>query len=227
MAAQTYESAPASPKYRPSKTHVPMDKQPHGWQFLLLADLREQAARRPWGRALQLVGFVHLAFFLVCQTCYTMNWRAEWLAVLTWVTELCAVFATMRVVVGKGWLHESPAVTLIFRIWVTFLILSFNVATLNTLTGWSVDWFKLAWCSLASCGFATMSWLFGYRFLIPAFQMYFTGLLTARFPEWAYVLNGVSWCAALQFIGRDLTLRRSRLLTRNARLAVEAQAESS
>ncbi len=181
--------------------------------------------RRPWGKALQAVGVVHLAFFLVCHVCYSLDMRAAWLALAIWAAELFAVLATMCAVAGKGWLHESPAVALIFRLFVTYLILSFNVTMLNHLTGRSVDWFKLAWCTLASFGFATLAWLFGYRYLIPAVQMYFTGLLTARFPDWAYVINGVSWCVALQYIGHDLTVRRSRLLTRNARLAVEATTE--
>ena len=182
------------------------------WQSLLGAELRAVGVRRPWGPALRVVGGVHLAFFLICQAVYTAGVRAPWVSLLLWSTEVAAVFGVMRGVAGRHWVRESPAVGLVVRVWVTFLILSFNVASMNTLTGFTVDWFKPVWCTLASFGFATMAWLFGARFLVPAFQMYFTGLLMVRFPEWNYLIHGVSWCAALQGIGWDLTRRRATLL---------------
>lgn len=157
------------------------------------------------------VGWVHLAFFLVCQAVYTAGVRAPTVSLALWGTELLAVLAAMRLVAGRGWLGASPAIGLIARVWITFLILSFNVASLNTLTGWSVDWFKLVWCTLSSFGFATMAWLFGLRLLVPAFQMYFTSLLMFRFPEWAYLIYSASWCGALQYLGWGMVRRRARL----------------
>lgn len=214
-----------SPRRLPGHSHG--EAEPRDWPFLLMADLREQAVLRPWGPALMAVGVVHLVFFLVCQAVYTSGVRSEWVSLVLWGSELATVMATMRAVAGQGWLHESPAVGLIFRVWVTFLILSFNVAMLNTLTGWSVEWFKLVWCTLASFGFATMAWLFGYRLLVPAFQMYFTGLIMARFPQWAYLIHGASWCAALQFVGLDLNRRRARLTALHDAGPVEAESTAS
>jgi hypothetical protein len=197
----------ASPASLPQKRSAP-----HGWRYLLLADLTELALRRSWGAAVMAVGWVHLAFFLVCQVVYSVGVRASGPSLLLWSLEIAAVLGAIRFVAGPRWLHDSPTITLIVRIWATFLILSFNIATLNTLTGWTLDWFKPVWCTLASFGFATMAWLFGYRFLFPAFQMYFTGLLMVQFPEWNYLIHGASWCAALQWIGWDMTQRRARLL---------------
>jgi hypothetical protein len=177
-----------------------------------MADLCQVAVARPWGPALMAVGLVHFAAFLVCQAVYTAGVRAPTVSLALWGVELFAVLTAMRMVAGRHWIRSSPAVGLVVRVWITFLILSFNVASLNTLTGWTVDWFKPVWCTLASFGFATMAWLFGLRYLIPAFQMYFTGLLMVRFPEWNYLIHGLSWCAALQGVGWDLHVRRQRLL---------------
>jgi hypothetical protein len=94
----------------------------------------------------------------------------------------------------------------VVRVWATYLILAFNAATMNSLMGWSADWFKPSWATLATFGFATMAWLFGLRFLIPAVQMYFTGLLMVQFPHYQYLIFGLSWWLALQAIG--LVLRR-------------------
>ena len=200
---------------------------PHGWRSLLAAELRALAVRRPWGHALMAIGGVHLAFFLVCQAVYTAGVRSAWPSLLLWSSEVAAVIVVMRLVAGRHWLREAPAVGLIVRVWVTFLILSFNVVSLNSLTGWTVDWFKPVWCTLASFGFATMAWLFGLRFLVPAFQMYFTGLLMVRFPDWNYLIHGLSWCAALQWLGWDLTRRRARLLRQGPAEAHRPQARGS
>ncbi len=198
----------------------------HGWQAMLWAELRESAARRPWGRALMAIGGVHLAFFTVCQVVYSAGVRAEWPSLLLWSSEVGAVLFVLRFVAGRDWLKDVPAIGLIARVWITFLILSFNAASLNTLTGWAVDFFKPVWCSLASFGFATMAWLFGPRYLIPAFQMYFTSLLILRFPQWAYGIHGLSWCLALQGIGWDLNRRRAGILRSrddSARLPLRAE----
>ncbi len=184
---------------------------PHGWKFLLIAELRELAPRRPWGRALMAIGWVHLAFFIACQVAYSTGVRASWVSLSLWGAEIGCVLLAMRLVVGKDWIREAPAVELIVRVWITFLILSFNVASLNTLTGWTMDWFKPVWCTLASFGFATMAWLFGLRFLVPAFLMYFTGLLMVQLPAWNYLIHGISWWATLQALGWDMNRRSERL----------------
>src|SRR5262245_5578983 len=61
----------ADPKSAPAPAHDPRYGHPHGWRFLLMADLTEQAIERPWGSAVMAVGLVHLAFFLACQAVYT------------------------------------------------------------------------------------------------------------------------------------------------------------
>lgn len=208
----------ADPNHVPELTHHRLDSAlpyglPHDWKTPLMDDLCDQAIRRPWGPALMVVGVVHLGFFLVCQTFYTAGIRFPAVSPSLWAAELFAVLAALRKVAGRGWAHESPAVGLILRVWITFLILSFSAASLNSLTGLSHDWFKIVWCTLSSFGFATMAWLFGLRFLVPAFQMYFTALLIVRFPQWAYLIHGVSWCVALQYVGLDLARRRAKLFS--------------
>ncbi len=188
---------------------------PNDWRTALQADLRQVGIRRPWGRALMAIGWVHLVFFLGCQAVYTWGHKSERLTLLLWALELAAVLVAMRRVAGKDWIRESPGVGLVVRIWVTYLILSFNFASLNQLTGWTVDWFKPAWCTLASFGFATLAWLFGVRFLVWAVQMYFTGLLMVQFRDWNYAINALSWFVILQAIGWSLHRQRARWLAEN------------
>ena len=175
-----------------------------GWKAALAADVTRVAARDRWGRALMAIGWVHLAFFLACQAIYDSNRLSDPRHLAIWLAELGTVVGVMWLVAGPGWHRASAGSGLVVRVWVTFLILAFNVVSLNTLMGWRVDWFKPVWATLSSFGFATMAWLFGPRFLIPAVQMYVTGLLMVRFPHWNYVIYGASWWAALQGIGLDL-----------------------
>ena len=107
---------------------------------------------------------------------------------------------------GSGWFWSSPAINVIARLWVTFLILSFNVATLNALTGWESLWFKASWGTLSTFLFAALAWLFTPKFLIPAVLMYFTASLMARFPDWNNLIYGVSWWLAL--MGTAYTVRK-------------------
>ena len=46
------------------------------------------------------------------------------------------------------------------------------------------------------------------RYFVPAVQMYFTGLLMVRYPDWQYLIYGVSWWAAFQGTGVILERRR-------------------
>jgi hypothetical protein len=179
------------------------------WRSALHAELKQVGLRRPWGRGLMAIGWVHLVFFTACQAVYFWGQKSEPLTLLLWALELFAVFVAMRRVLGKDWIRESPGIALIVRIWITYLILSFNVSSLNHLTGYSVDWFKPAWCTLASFGFAMLAWLFGLRFLIWAVQMYFTGLLMVQFRHWNYVINALSWFIILHAIGFSLERQRA------------------
>ncbi len=182
-----------------------------GWRPAFLAELDHVAARDRWGLALMTVGWVHLAAFLICHAIYHKDIRSDLRHPGLWVLEVGALLVVFRLFSGPGWWRASPAAALLVRIWGTFLILTFNVATFNNLTGWELDWFKPVWTTLSTFGFATLAWLIDLRFLIVAVQMYFTGLLMIRFPHQNYWIYGVSWWVALQVIGFTLERRRRRL----------------
>ncbi len=98
---------------------------------------------------------------------------------------------------AAGGFRTTPLAGVLARIWATFLILSFNVASLNTLTGWAIDWFKPVWATLSTFGFATTAYVTNLWFFVPAVQMYFTGLAMALFPNDSYLIYGMSWWATL------------------------------
>ena len=180
----------------------------HRYQDALIADLTRIAARDRWGRALILMGWIHLAFFGLCQLIYDPNVHGDPRHVILWVLEVATVVGMLRALLGPGWMRATPLGGVIVRVWGTFFILAFNLATINSLTGWDLNWFKLAWATLSTFGFATMAWLVNPWFLVPAVQMYVTGLLMVRFPALIYLIYGASWWAALQGIGLILERRR-------------------
>ena len=186
----------------------------------LVEDLARVAVRDRWGRGLMVVGWVHLGIFLVCQGLYARGDRAPAHFLPLWMADLAGLLITFRAIAGRGWSRATPLAGVIVRVWATYLILTFNAATMNRLMGGSADWFKSSWATLATFGFATMAWLLGLRFLIPAVQMYFTGLLMVEYPEYNYLIFGLSWWVALQAIG--LSLEREGRRARKPESAVTA-----
>ncbi len=179
----------------------------------LVADLEQLALQRRWGRALMVVGWVHLGIFLACQVLDSKNVENPWPYLGLWALELLAVLVVMRRLAGRGWAYANPLMKVIARMAATFLILSFNLASLNTLMGRDLsNWFKPAWCTLSTFCFAMMAWLVNLWYLVPAVQMYFTSLLMLVFPGWSYLIYGLSWCLALQGVGLVLERRRNLVL---------------
>ena len=172
---------------------------PFDWNAALRAELDRTVieGNGRWSRALIAVAWIHLVTFLACQVLHDPLVERDVRHLVLWIVELAVVILTMRRVAGLGWFWSSPAINVIARLWVTFLILSFNVATLNALTGWESLWFKASWGTLSTFLFAALAWLYTPKFLIPAVQMYFTALLMARFPDWNNLIYGVSWWVAL------------------------------
>jgi len=181
----------------------------------LAADLACVASRDRWGLALVAVGWVHLGFFLVCQWLYSYGNRSSIFFLCLWSLEFATVVFTLRRIAGRGWFRSTPLAGVVMRVWATFLILSFNAASLNTLTGFTIDWFKLVWTTLSTFGFASMAHLLTPWFFLPAAQMYFTGLLIAWNPEWGYLIYGFSWWIAMQGIGVTLERKRARAWTQS------------
>jgi hypothetical protein len=136
--------------------------------------------------------------------------RRGWHYVLVWVVEIAAVLATMHIQAGRGWYRSTPLAGIIGRIWGTVLILSFNLASMNSLMGLEHEWFKPALCTLASFGFMMMAYLVHRAFFASAVQMYLTGLVMIAFPRLCYLIHGLSWWLGLMVIGGWMELHRRR-----------------
>jgi hypothetical protein len=174
---------------------------------LLRIENRRQVDLNRWGGSLIAVGWIHLGYFLICQIVYTSG-NLDALPMLSlWLAELVTILLTMGWILGPGWTRQSTLTNLVFKIWVTFLILSFNVASLNQLSGLSTDWFKPIWATLSTFVFMMLTFLFTPWFFAGAVQMYFTGLLMVVLPAWNYLIYGASWCLALTVTGTILVLR--------------------
>jgi hypothetical protein len=170
------------------------------WKSFLAGDMNRAISQGRWSSALMVIAWVHLLCFLVCHVLYHPSVQSDMRHPVLWALELLVVLAVMWRVIGPGWYRTAPAISLVVRLWITFLILSFNLAVLNTLTGFEHDWFKPVWGTLSTFLFASLAWLFTPRFLILAVQMWVTGLLMVKFPGWNYLIYGISWWMALMGI---------------------------
>jgi hypothetical protein len=176
------------------------------WNANLLDELNRSADRGRLARGLAGVACIHLAIFSTCQLIYDPAVHRDLRHPLLWFIELAAILVFLRKSLGKNWIRSSTALNLIGKLWTTFLILSFNLLTLNSLTGFEVSWYKPVWATLSTFFFASLAWLFSPWFLIPAVQMWATGLVMVNRPAVAFLAYGVSWSIAL--LGIALWLSR-------------------
>ncbi len=188
-------------------------------------DLDLVAARDRWGLALMGVGWVHLLFFAGLQTMHLSGNRHNWQYVTLWGVEFGTVLLVIRWVAGPGWAGSSPLAGVIARVWGTVLILSFNLASLNSLMGLDHEWFKPVLCTIASFGFMMMAYLVSNWFFAAAVQMYFTGVIMATFLNFAYLIHGISWWASLMVIGGVLQHRRACLRLKPITIPVKTSAK--
>ncbi len=177
-----------------------------------LAEIRRVAVAHRWPWAIAALGWLHLAFFLMCQSLvwFLPEPRPLWPFPVLWFVEVGAVVGTMCRICGRRWAGGSPIGLVVVRVWATYLILAFGLSTLNSFSGWEHSWYKPVWGTLGTFGFATMAWLFNPWFLVPAVQMYFTSLLMVRFPDLNFLIHGLSWWVALNGIGLILARRLAR-----------------
>ncbi len=179
------------------------------WKHGLRADLDGTFERGHgrWSRAILAVAWIHLASFLFCQAIYQPDVQRDPRLFVVWVGEFFAVLAAFRVIAGPNWMRSSPAMGVVARLWITFLILSFNLVTLNELTGWETRWYRPAWGTLSTFFLASMAWLFSPRLFVFAVQMYFTSLLMLYYKNADNLIYGVSWWLAMLGIARGVRAR--------------------
>ncbi len=176
---------------------------------LLYVQLVRAAQTSRFGMGLILVGWVHLLIFLGCHYLFIKGDRAAAHFLPLWGLDLALGFLILR---GRLPIVKTAGIPgirqIAVRVWLTFAILCFTSASLNSITGFQIDWFKISWSLLGTFAFATMAWIFHIALLIPAVQMSLTALLIAANPDQAYWIFGVSWLLTLETLG--LILERPR-----------------
>jgi hypothetical protein len=177
------------------------------WKKALIEDLNRSTVRDRLATGLAGVGCIHLVSFLLCQAIYDPGGRVDLRHPLLWLLELVAILIFLRKSLGRDWIRSSEAINLISKIWTTFLILSFNLVTLNAATGFELAWYKPVWATLSTFLFALLAWIFTPWFFVPAVQMWLTGLLMIHHPDWAFLIYGASWWFAL--LGISVCIQRT------------------
>jgi hypothetical protein len=168
-----------------------------GWKAELIEELNRSAVRKRLSIGLAGVACINLVTFTICQIINVPEGRADFRHPLLWLLELGAILVFLRKSLGRGWIRSSAAINLVAKLWTTFLILSFNLVTLNSLTGFELPWFRPVWATLSTFLFASLAWVFSPWFFVPAVQMWATGLLMVNFPAWGFLIYGASWWLAL------------------------------
>lgn len=178
------------------------------WQELgtpaQVEQLRQRAWQRNWGLSLLLLGWLHLAAFLICYYLTIVRDYHEAPAYLSiWVSELIGLGLIFRLCGGRDRL-DGPAPPLerfLVRVWVAYFLLAFNLGSMNTLRGHHLFELFPAMASLASFAFLVMTFAVDRRFFLAVLVMFAAGLLMAAFLLHAFLVFAVAWWMVLQGIG--------------------------
>lgn len=183
---------------------------------------REQLARvaraRNWGPALVLAGWLHLGAFLVCYYLTVVeDYHDAPGYLLTWGAELAGGWLIFRLCAGprRDAQPRHPLHALIRHVWITYLVLAFNLASMNTLRGHAMFELFPATATLASFAFVLMALLVHPRFYAAVLLMFASGLLMAAYQRHAFLISALAWWLVLNATG--LSLWRPRLLGRERR----------
>lgn len=184
------------------------------WAELSTPSQRDQLARlarrRRWGLSLLLVGWLHLLAFSLCYYLTVglrYNEAPGYLAI--WIGELCGMWLIFRFCGGPRSAEPWPPLArLVFRVWISYFLLAFNLCSMNTLGGHRMFELFPAMASLASFAFLLMTFAVHRRFFAAVLVMFPAGLLMAAFLLHAYLIFGLAWWLVLNSVG--LTLLRGR-----------------
>jgi hypothetical protein len=170
------------------------------------------AHERRWDVAFVLLGWWHLAAFSVC---YSLTIAADYHGsagyLLIWIGELAGTWLIFRACGGRRGPDQpvGPLEQLIRRVWLAYLVLAFNLGSLNTLRGHYLFEFFPAIASLASFALIVMSVTVDRRFFAAVVVMFASGLLMAAFLLHAYLIFALAWWAILIGIGIAQFRRRA------------------
>ena len=168
------------------------------------------AHERRWDLACMLVGWWHLAAF---GACYYLTIAADYHGstgyLLIWIGELAGTWLIFRGCGGPRRARQPVGALekLVRRVWLAYLVLAFNLGSLNTLRGHHLFEFFPAIASLASFALIVMSITVDRRFFAAVVVMYGSGLLMAAFLLHAYLIFALAWWMILNGIGITLCSR--------------------
>ncbi len=169
------------------------------------------ARERRWDVAFMLLGWWHLVAF---GACYYLTIAADYHGsigyLLIWTGELAGAWLIFRSCGGpRGAAQPVGSLEqLVRRVWLAYLVLAFNLGSLNSLRGHRLFEFFPAIASLASFALIVMSVTVDRRFFVAVVVMFASGLLMAANLLHAYLIFALAWWAILNGIGIALFLRR-------------------
>lgn len=167
--------------------------------------LARLARRRRWGPAFILVGWLHLLAFGFCYYLnFVLDFHVPAAYLATWIGEVLGCWLIFRLLSGRRVEPIEPLERFVRRVWITYLVLGFNLCSLHTLRGHQFFEFFPAIASLASFAFIMLAIVVDRRFFAAVLVMYPTGLLMAAFFLHAYLLFAIAWWLVLNGLGITL-----------------------
>jgi hypothetical protein len=157
------------------------------------------------------LGWEHLA---VCASSYYLQevrrLQSPWPFALLWLGQVAVALTAVTLARARTRATKSPLQRHVDRVWLVFLLLCWNVAILNVLSGQAVFVFLPVLATLSSFAFLVLTSFLSRRFLAAALTLCATGGLIARFPAYGFLIYGAGWLLVLQALGVVFFRKRPR-----------------
>jgi hypothetical protein len=127
--------------------------------------------------------------------------QSPWPYAALWLGQVVMAVSAVTLARRLTPLGRSPLQKGVDRVWLVFLLLCWNVAILNVVTGQALFVFLPVLATLSSFAFLVLTSSLSRRFLPAALVMCAVGGLMARFPAYSFLLYGAGWLVVLQALG--------------------------
>jgi hypothetical protein len=182
----------------------------------VVGQARDDTTLQNWGVIWMIHGFTNGLGFIGTNVLMWRGYESPWPYVMLWAVILPVNMASIFLLKS----HEAGAWTffesMIWLIWTTFIGAALLASMANYLLGFHIDQLGLVVAVLSAYAFAMMGGMMGKRWFLGAALFALAALAVGAFPNWQFIILGLTW-GIVQFVaGASLHAQRKRRLATGA-----------
>jgi hypothetical protein len=182
----------------------------------VVGQARDDTTLQNWGVIWMIHGFTNGLGFIGTNILMWRGYESPWPYVMLWAVILPVNMASIFLLKS----HEAGAWTffesMIWLIWTTFIGAALLASVANYLLGFRIDQLGLVVAVLSAYAFCMMGGMMGKRWFLGAGLFAVAAVAMGAFPNWQFIILGLTW-GIVQFVaGATLHAQRKRRLATGA-----------